>query len=301
MTEFPNFLIIGAAKSGTYTLHTHCARHPEVYMSAIKEPHYFSFGADKTSVKSARTRPVHSWITSREAYAKLFANHRGARMAGESSVSYLYMPGTAERIFEFNPKMKLIVSLRNPVDRAYSSFNMAKSYGLEPLKTLAEGLEAEPGRIQENSSLLLRYRDMGLYFEQLARYYDVFSPDQIKVIIYEDFVRNPVQVVREIFEFIGVTTDFEPDPDLHSNATKRPDNENPIHDLFNGEHAARSILRRLLPMSARQQIREFVREVFFKPSPPISIHERRKLEYLFRDDIRKLQKLLGRDLSAWLE
>ena len=220
-------------------------------------------------------------------------------MAGESSVSYLYVPGTAERIFEFNPQMKLIVSLRTPIDRAYSSFNSAKSYGLEPLKTLAEGLEAEARRIQEHRSILLRYRDLGLYSRHLSRYYNVFPPSQIKVIIYEEFVQNPALVIRELCEFVGVSTEFEPDPNLHSNATKRPDDENPLHNFINGQNLARSALRKLLPLNARMQIREFVREILFKPPPPIGNDERRQLKHLFDDDIQQLQEQLGRDLSVW--
>jgi hypothetical protein len=294
-------LIIGAAKSGTYTLHDQLARHPEIYMCATKEPHYFSFGAGNLQVDSSRRGPVHSWITSRQAYVELFANQPGVRMAGESSVSYLYIPGTAERIFEFNPEMKLIVSLRNPVERAYSSFNYAKSYGLEPLKTLAEGFQAEPKRIQNDDRILLRYRDLGLYLRQLARYYDVFPRDQIKVILFEDFVQTPAQVLRDLFEFIGVATDFQPDPNLRSNTAKRPDDDNPLHHFINSEHLVRSTLRKILPMSARRRIREFVRDVFFKAPPPISMDERRQFADLFRDDILELQKLLRRDLSAWLK
>ncbi|NIO39215.1 MAG: sulfotransferase, partial [Burkholderiales bacterium] len=90
---------------------------------------------------------------------------------------------------------KIIVSLRNPVERAYSSFFYAKSYGLEPLRTFAEGIEAEPQRIRDNCSILLRYRDLGLYAKQLSRYYDVFPRDQIKVILFEDFIQDPAQIV----------------------------------------------------------------------------------------------------------
>ena len=298
---FPSFLIIGAAKSGTYALHAHFARHPDVFMCATKEPHYFAFGAQNGAGTPLNEAPVHSWIASREAYVELFANHGGARMAGERSVSYLYIPGTAERIYKFNPEMKLIVSLRDPVERAYSSFNYAKSYGIEPLKTLAEGLTAEPERIQRNSSILLRYRDLGLYSGQLARYFDVFPRDQIKVILYDDFVEDPARIVRELYTFIGVTPDFEPDPNLRSNVTKRPDDENPLHRFINGEHIARSAVRRLLPLSMRERLREVVRDVLFKPPPPLALGQRRELQDLFHDEITELERLLDRDLSAWLK
>lgn len=268
-------------------------------MCSIKEPHYFSFGAGDFSLAPGRRGPVHSWVKSREEYLKLFANDHGARVGGESSVSYLYVPGTAERIREFNPEMKLIVSLRNPVDRAWSSFNAAKSYGTEPLKTLAEGLAAEPQRIQEDGSILLRYRDLGLYSSQLARYYEVFPRDQIKVILYEDFVQEPERVVRELCEFIGVSPDFQMDPDLRSNETRRPNDANPLHNLVSNQNFVRSALRKLLPMSARQRLREIVRYTMFKPPPAISMQERRQFADLFREDIRKLQILLDRDMSVW--
>ncbi len=302
MTTFPNFLIIGAAKSGTYTLFHQFARHPEVFMCAIKEPHYFSYGAGGCGTDSGQRGPVNSFIRSREEYLELFAEQQDARLAGESSVSYLYMPGTAERIFDFNPQMKIIVSLRNPVDRAYSSFNYAKSYGLEPLKTLAEGMEAESQRIRENCSLLLRYRDLGLYAQQLTRYYNVFPRDQIKVILFEDLVQDPAEVVRQLFEFTGVATDFSPDPDLRANVSRRPDDNNPLHQLINSENLVRSAVRMIVPMSTRRKIREFVRDLFFRsPPPPISMVERRQIAHVFRDDVRELQNLLSRDLSAWLE
>jgi hypothetical protein len=297
---FPSFLIIGAAKGGTYALHAHFARHPDVFMSAIKEPHYFSFGAENSHPDSGGKGPVHSCVTSREAYLKLFEEHHGARMAGESSVCYLYHPKAAERIFDFNPAMKLIASLRNPADRAYSSFNYAKSYGIEPLKTLAEGLAAEPQRIKDDHSILLRYRELGLYSKQLARYYEVFPRDQMKVILYDDFVESPSRVMRELYEFIGVAADFQPDLNLQSNVTKRPDDENPLHRFISSENLFRSALRKLLPMSARRRIRETVRDILFKPPPPLGTEQRRELQVLFRDDIHELEQLLGRDLSAWL-
>ena len=268
-------------------------------MCPRKEPHYFSFGAANAEFNPDRRGPVHACVSSLQEYQELFAGYGNAKMAGESSVSYLYVSGTAERIFEFNPEMKMIVSLRNPVDRAYSSFNSAKGYGLEPLKTLAEGLEAEEQRIRENKSILLRYRDLGLYSRHLARFYNVFPQHQIKVIIYEDFVQHPARVIHELCEFIGVSTDFEPDASLHSNATKRPDDENPLHSLINGQNLARSAVRKLLPLNTRMRLREFVREFFFKPPPPIDSHERSQLKHLFENDIHELQKQLGCDLSVW--
>ena len=301
MTGFPNFLIIGAAKSGTYTLHAHLGRHPGVFMCRIKEPHYFSYGAGATKGRGGSRSPVHAFVETRDDYLKLFADRGHAKMAGESSVSYLYVPGTAERIFEFNPEMKIIVSLRNPVDRAYSSFYYAKSYGIESSPTLREGLEAEAERIRGDCQLLLRYRDLGLYASQLSRYFNVFPRDQIKVIIYDDFVSDATKVMRDLYRFIGVSEDIRPDVNLRVNMTKAPDDANPLHRLISGENFARSAVRKLLPMNARQKLRVMVRNCMFKRPPPMSRELGQDLKGMFREEVEQLQELLGRDLSFWLE
>lgn len=296
---FPNFLIIGAAKSGTYTLSAHLAAHPDIFMCPLKEPHFFAFGGN--SMDGMNGRPVHSWIQSPQEYQRLFDNCQGATVAGECSVSYLYWPGTADRIHRFNPDMKLIVSLRDPVERAYSSFHFAKSYGLEPLRTLSEGLSAEDDRIEGNQSILLRYRDLGLYSEQLARFWQVFPRDQIKVILYDDLVKSPSSTVRDLYRFVSVESEIRLNPSLHVNATRSPDDDNPLHRFVNGDHVARATVRKLLPVKPRKRLREVVRRVLFKPPPKLSLAERRQIQPLFASEIRQLEELLGRDLSAWLE
>jgi hypothetical protein len=301
VTTFPNFLIIGAAKSGTYTLFHQFERHPQVRMCRIKEPHYFSYGAGDVETRTGPRGPVEAYVNSREAYLQLFPTGPDTLLAGESSVSYLYVPGTAERIFEFNTQMKLIVSLRHPVQRAYSSFNYAKSYGLEPLRTLDEGLRAEAERIRNNLSILLRYRDLGMYAEQLERYYNVFPRDQIKVILFEELAEEPVRVIRELFDFAGVASDFPADPDMCRNISRRPDDDNPLHRIVTTENIMRSAVRKLLPMAARRRLRNFVRDSLFRPPPPLAPGERRRYLPLFADDIHRLQDLLNRDLSAWLK
>ena len=297
--KFPNFLVIGAAKSGTYALHSHLAKHPEVFMSPIKEPHFFAFAGESANSCVGANFPVHDWVKSTEAYLRLFEGSRGALMAGECSVSYLYWPGTSRRIHQFNPDMKLIVSLRNPVDRAYSSFHYARSYGIEPLRTLTEGIQAEEERIRRNQSLLLRYRDLGLYARQLERFFEVFSPSQLKVILYDDLVADQIGTLRDLFRFLGVK-DAAPDPLLRANVTKSPNQDNPIHRFINGEHLGRAAIRRMLPLKVRSRLRHAVRELLFSPPPPLELHERLPIQDLFREDIRLLEPLIDRDLKAWL-
>ena len=299
--KFPNFLVIGAAKSGTYTLNEYFAGHPQVFMCPNKEPHFFAFGHESLNIKPGAGGPVHDCVRSIDEYLRLFADAGDVRMAGECSVSYLYWPGTAERIHQFNPDMRLIVSLRHPVGRAYSSFNYAKSYGIEPLQSLSEGFQAEPERIAQNQSLLLRYRDLGMYAAQLERYYKIFPRDQIKVILFEELTNNPVDTVRGLFEFIGVDPDVELSPAVHVNATTVPDESNPWHRLISGDHWARAAVRKLLPVHFREGMRNAARRAFSKRPPRLDSEERERLLSLFSEDIQRLEDIIQRDLSAWKE
>lgn len=297
--KFPSFLVIGAAKSGTFTLNRYFSSHPQVFMCRTKEPHFFAFGGQGLKFE-APGRPVHSWVDSLDKYLALFKAGKSALTAGECSVSYLYWPGTAERIHRFNPHMKLIVSLRDPVDRAYSSFNYAKSYGMEPLASLLDGFAAEPQRIEENRSILLRYRDLGLYARQLKRFYGVFPRDQIKVVLFDRLVQNPFRTISALYDFIGVRSSIEVNRTVWMNVTKVPDDSNPLHRFVNSEKMARKTVRRLLPVPARRGIRNLTRQLLFRRPGPLPAEVRCRLRQLFRDDIQKLEQLIDVDLSAWL-
>lgn len=299
-SKFPNLLVIGAAKAGTYTLNKYLAGHPQVFMSRIKEPNFFAFGGQGLQFETA-CRPVARWVDSLEEYLALFRHSENCVVAGECSVSYLYWPGTAERIHDFNPDMKLIVSLRDPVDRAYSSFNFAKSYGIEPLSTLSDGIAAEPRRLEENRPMLLRYRDAGLYVRQLNRFYDVFPRDQIKVILFDNLVKNPPQVIREIYRFIGVRCKIQLKNPVWENAGRAPNDSNALHRLATSENIARRTVRRLLPEPARVFIRNMTRRALFSRPKPLPSGERRRLLPLFRDEILELERLIETDLSIWLK
>jgi len=189
MVTFPNFLVIGASKCGTSTLYAHLAGNPQIFMSRVKEPHFFAFGrqpfqpgpkgSGRSTTASTRCRSILGCLSARLG---------PAQPASVRVRTCMSRDGGTHR--DFNADMKLIVSLRQPVDRAYSSYNFAKQLGIESCRSLAEAFEAEPERIARGYSLLLRYRDVGLYAQQLAGFQRLFPGRQIKVVIYEDLVRT---------------------------------------------------------------------------------------------------------------
>jgi hypothetical protein len=257
-------------------------------MSARKEPNYFAFQGKAPAYRGPdddqpgryagmedrlRVAKYANSITGAEDYARLFKRVEEETAVGESSVSYLYVSETAERIRAAIPEAKLIAILRHPVDRAYSKFQQFIAEGLEPIADFEEALAAEEERIRRGWSPTWHYARRGLYHEQLRRYYDAFDRDRILVSIYDDFAADAAGELRRIFRFLGVAEDFVPDTARRHNAARRR--------------------KRSFTWWGR------ARKVRFNP-PPLDPERRLRLTAAFRDDILALQDLIGRDLSPWL-
>lgn len=297
----PNFLVLGAAKAGTTALYYALRQHPQIYMSRTKEPNFFALEGKPPTFRGPgdqQTINITS-ITSLAAYQQLFHGVSHELAIGEASTAYLYLERTPERIRHYIPQAKLIVILRHPVERAYSSFLHMVRDGREPLADFSQALEAEPTRIRNHWEHIWHYTQMGLYSVQLKRYFDAFDPGQIKIHLYDEWVMNPLQVMKETFRFLGVDERFVPDLSLHPNVSGVPKNRllqilltklNPAEAAFNPLPIARFCARRAVSVANHNLTK-----------PPISPTVRNELGVVFRDDILKLQDMIHRDLSVWLE
>jgi hypothetical protein len=189
-----DFILAGAQKSGTTALHYFLEKHPQVTMGDQQEMHFF----DDEKLFS---RPVD--------YAALhrhFALRMATTVAGECTPSYLYWKPAAERIWQYNPDIKLLVLLRNPIDRAFAHWNMQRFKGREPLDFIA-AIEAEKDRIARPLSLESRrfsYVERGFYTRQLERFFQLFPREQLKIVKFEEFRSKQQEVLNAIFEFLGV-------------------------------------------------------------------------------------------------
>ncbi len=205
----PNFFVVGAAKAGTTSLHSYLMQHPDVFMCPIKEPHYFSldFTEDNfhPNYKKAVERfdiddylsrevltPLHLTITrSKNKYYELYRDVKKQRAVGECSVGYLYSKVAAKEIARNIGNAKIIIILRNPIDRAYSHWIMnlqRGGFGLGRIRgsfvsTIVNEYEKE-NKSWGNNRLFI---DLGMYCEQVKRYLDEFGHDRVKVILYEDY------------------------------------------------------------------------------------------------------------------
>ena len=191
-----DFIVAGAQKSGTTALNYYLKRHPQIALPIKKELHFFDkdelFAGGNVSYE-----PLHD----------MFRPARPSSIAGENTPIYLYWRPALPRIRGYNPAMKFIVILRNPIERAFSQWNMQRIRGAEPLD-FPEAVEAEPRRIAAAAPKQLRkfsYVDRGRYAEQLERAFRLFPPERFLVIKYERFRSRQRETVETVFQFLNLT------------------------------------------------------------------------------------------------
>lgn len=300
----PNFLIIGAAKAGTNALFHYLRQHPQVYMAPWKEPKFFAFESrDELTFRAANGReaPVNvTVILDRREYEQLFDGARGEIALGEASPHYLYVEKAPARIKALVPDMKLIAVLRNPVDRAFSSYLHLVRDGLEPLD-FGAGLDAEPERIAENYAFLYRYVDLGRYTRQLDRYMKLFPADQLLVLLYDELRRDPEATCRRVFSFLGVDETFTPTRSGDYNRSGVP-RHRVLHRLLNPSARTKRRLWQATPRALRDPLVDLQARLVNRNLEPRELpeRERNRLRAVFRDEVIQLERLLDRDLSHWL-
>lgn len=286
----PTFLVIGVAKAGTSSLHAYLDQHPDVYMSPMKEPEFFIYDGDPNAPADK--------INDLDAYKALFAEAGDAKARGESSVDYLEKASAATRIQNMLPDARLLAILRNPVDRAYSAYQMWSNSGHDLAPSFAAAIQAE----REGTTPLSRrpyvYGRPG-YCELLAPYLTRFPREQIKLSLYEDYRAAPRDFIADVFRFIDVDPSFEPDLSRQHNQGGQPRNRL-IGELLRRPNPVRFVARTLLPDAVRIRGREALRRVNRAPARPVDPSLRAELTEVVRDDIERLQDLMDRDLSHWL-
>jgi len=298
----PNFLVIGAAKSGTEALCNYLGQHPDVYMCPHREPTFFEAeGRPEVPYRGpgdvAWLAPQ-MWTSSLAAYEALFADATETAI-GEGTASYLYSEDAPARIRRYVPDMRLIAILRNPVDRAYSAYSMMRGTGREPITHFADALAAEDDRRAEQWEPIWHYVRMGLYTRQVERYYQVFDRAQLRVVLYDDFTDRPGGVLRELFGFLGVDHGFAADTSTRYNVSLVP-RRSRVHALTVGPIALRAALKAVVPRRLRERVQHRVRARSLVRPAPLDPAVRAQLVDVFRPDVLELQGLLDRDLSAWL-
>ncbi|CAN5429100.1 sulfotransferase [soil metagenome] len=285
-----NLLILGAPKCGTTTLYDAFSTHPEIYMSPRKEPHYLSYVADNWPDWACRGE---------EEYRGLFANAEGKRRRGEGSTWYLYSPNAAKHIKEHLPAdTKMIAMIRHPVDRAYSNFNFRIQLGAEKTLDFREALAMEPERRAKGADWDYHYMNAGMYGEQIERYLEHFSREQLMIGLFEDLVKKPDLFYKEALSFLEVDDSLPlPKMDMASNITHRPARPG-LNNFMTSIKGLRKHARKIMPPSIKNKVHAFIQGEKAKP-PKLDPDLRAELTKTFHADILKLEGLIDRDLSHW--
>lgn len=301
----PNFLIIGAPKAGTTSLYEYLKQHPDVYMSPIKEPLFFSFvGENPNFLGPGDERgAINQAVTDLLKYEALFADSTNKIARGEASTMYLYLPQTPDNIKRFIPDVKLIIILRHPVDRSYSHYLYLRSLEREYLRDFGQALQQEAGRIKQHWSATWHYQQVGLYSEQIKRYFERFDREQIKIYLYEDWQQNPDQILTEICQFLEIDDHFKADMSTKYKMNQKiaiPKSKT-VYNFLTQPNLIKDVLRNIIPATIRQPLAAKVYRQNQEVLPKLTPDQRQKFLPIFREDILKLQALIERDLSHWLK
>lgn len=302
----PNFLIVGAARAATTSLHHWLSQHPELTMSTIKEPNYFLFDRREGSavpLVAPDSRLLAKSVSDPDAYERLFRDDRRGALAGEASPLYLYVRETPELIAETIPDVKVIAVLRDPIERALSHHAMlhvhdADGGSTDSFRSAAEVELRESGYTPyATGTHLLR---LGRYGEQLARYQATFRPDQLLVLDFAELSADPSQALVRITKFLDVdpSYDFE---NLVAYNGSRPARSEFIRRVRAPLSKAQPWLKGALPAQIVAPLAKFRARVARPASHgelPTDLHER-LVEY-YRDDVERLGSMIDLNVSGWL-
>ena len=287
IVKIPEFFLVGAAKSGTSSLYMYLTQHPRVFVPPVKEPHFFS----------DFHHPALAYIDSLDKYLALFEACPPGALAGDASTSYLYSHGAPGKIKALQPEARILAILRNPIDRAYSFYWHNRRDFHEPLSFEA-ALDAEPERISQRAGFASHYLRSGLYHDQVRNYLDAFGRDRVRIWLTEDLQADATAVCREAFEFLGVEPLAVDTSTIYNRSG--PVRSQALGRLLFLKFPGRRKLGKAFPALAKQVRWRLIQRNMGAP-PAMQPETRRRLIGAFREDVLKLQDLLGRDLGHWLE
>jgi hypothetical protein len=280
--NWPTFFVVGAHKAGTTSIYAHLKRHPEVFLPGVKEPRYFA--------------PEVINSVNLDQYRSLYVGAAGYAATGDISPFYLPTEGTPARIRAVCPAARIVIMLRDPVERAYSHFLHYQRAGVEPLASLHDALRRYEDRPAENWSLSQEYVEHGLYHAQVRRYMETFGRDQVLALLFDELEDNPNELLARIAQHIGVDPDFFAKRDLSE-----------VHNPYYvpKSEAIRWVqslkITRRLPSSLKTAVRPFL---FNMQKPPLDDDSRRRLQEWYDPDLARLEELLGRKIpelrKSWI-
>ena len=294
----PNLFIVGAAKSGTTSLHNYLNQHPDIFMCNPKEPHFLinkEIGLERIPVG----------ITEKSEYEDLFIEGGDKKYRGESSVMYLMYPEIVIPKITNNylENTKIIIMLRNPVERAYSGFHHVKRYNIkENIQDFTEAWKLSEERYfnQKDMTPASRYQELGLYYNQVQSYLNEFK-DNLHIIIYDDYKSDFKSEMNKVFDFLEVEN-IEIDSDKRYMVGGWQWENEKMKRLMMNRNPLKSAVKMLIPFKGiRKSIRKRIQKKNSVEVKQITEKERIMMKEFYKIDVKKLSDLLNRNLNFWVE
>ncbi len=313
-TNLPDFLLVGAAKCGTSSLHAYLAQHPALYLpTRVKEPNFFAYMNKPLSIRGPKDESIlralllKKTVTSISDYRKLFKAAEPWQLLGEASPRYLYYPDAASAIKKVLGDPKIIMILRNPIDRAYSHFLMNRQIDLEPECDFVKAVALEDQRVAKSWGWDWHYMRVGCYAKQVKRYQSLFGADCVKVFLYDDLKYDTQAMLKNISVFLGVDEGFQPDTSerLKVASTKGAADSYFSRLVFATESTwLGRLAEKIIPQSIGRAAQRRLQQVLSKSGqgnkvPKLTYQQKRSLWPKVGNDVKELECLIGRDLSHW--
>lgn len=300
-TKLPNFLIVGVAKSGTTSLYQYLKQHPEVYMCPVKEPKFITAQFLEFPLQGKGDERIErNIIKNFSDYKNLFKKVGNEKAVGEASVDNLYYYDKAIKyIKEYLGDIKIIIILRNPIERAFSQYLMFRNH--REYLSFESALGEEEERKRKNWEFFWYYKDVGFYYKSVKAYTENFS--RVKIYLYDDLKNNPLGLMNDVYKFLKVDTSFTPDIGVKYNISGVPKHRM-LYDLVYKsnqfkDNMVKPVLNLFLTEGKRKQLKEKLKAKLIRKSK-MKLETREYLKDTYRNDILSLQELLGRNLSQWL-
>lgn len=292
--ERVDFIGVGAPRCGTTWIADCLMQHPEIGFPGIKELNYFS--------KTRANGKSEYEINGIKKYLKIFEKCKSKKIIGEYSTYYLIDMNVAKILKKYFPNVKIIISLREPVERAYSDWKNRKFSHLNEKRNFEEAFFKEKG--------LDSYKERGMYYNQVKNYLDLFSKKQVQIILMEDIKKNPEKVIKDIYSFLGVNENFIP-KNLHEKSNESLKTKNEFLRKF--LRLSSMIYRKLeltifgkilFYLKRKTNANEFLWKIDQKNKTEkieekLSIKTKKKLRKIYSKDIEKLERLIEKNLREW--
>jgi len=289
-----DLMIVGAQKGGTSSLSYYLGQHPLI--CTHQQPELMYFSVDEIYAKGYQ-----------QAFERYFAwcYSPGKSIVGKN-VAILYSKEVMKRLHTHNPQVQIVVSLREPVERAYSAYWFARRLGWENLSSFEEAIKPDLSRFGDDEIRRRNcmYLDRSLYVKHLRQLFQVFNRDQVHVFLMDDIKNSPSEICTTLYNLLGLEFDFVPDTSQRKNVSAAPRNKL-VFWVFSSKHPiprlSRRTVRRILPDRAGDVLKNLIRrenEKEYSP-PPLNSETREKLATYFKPYNDELSDLIDRDLSVW--